>query len=61
MIFVSDEIKAEIVPLPAAYNDLPCITLNVGIGRAKKTRVNYYYREWTNGVTGDSSQEGQVE
>ena len=42
-------------------SDLPVITLDIGLGRSKKTRVNYYYREWTNGVSGDSSQPAQLQ
>ena len=42
-------------------SDLPIITVDIGLGRAKKTRVNFYYREWTNGISGDASQDGQLE
>ena len=42
-------------------NNLPSITLEVGLGRARKTTVNYYYREWTGGVSGDSSSTAQQE
>ena len=31
------------------------------MGREKKTLVNYYYREWTGGISGDNSQTGQIE
>ena len=61
VVFVSDDVKTEIVPQLPDNSDLPCITLDVGLGRAKKTRVNYYYREWTSGITGDNSQAGQME
>ena len=37
------------------------ITLEIGIGRARKTIVNYYYREWTGGVSGDSISIAQQE
>ena len=43
-----------------AYDSIPNITLEVGIGRAKKTLVHFYYREWKNGVTGDDSQNGLI-
>ena len=31
-----------------------------GLGRATRTTVHYYYREWKNGVTGDSDQASQM-
>ena len=40
IVFVNDEIKAVIVPQAIQYNDLPTVTLVIGMGRAKKTRVN---------------------
>ena len=61
IVFVSDDIKAAVVPQLPANNDLPIMSLDIGLGKSRKTRVNYYYREWTNGVTGDNSQQGQVE
>ena len=61
VVFISDDIKAVPVPQLPSNSDLPIITLDVGLGRCKKTRVNYYYREWTNGVTGESSQPAQLQ
>ena len=40
--------------------DLPNVTLEIGIGKEKKTILNYFYREWTSGVSGDSSQASQI-
>ena len=34
--------------------------MDIGLGRCKKTRINYYYREWTNGISGDASQPTQL-
>ena len=41
--------------------DLPNITLEIGLGREKKTVVNYFYREWTGGVSGQNSQGSQID
>ena len=41
--------------------NLPTITFEVGIGKEKKTLLNYFYREWTSGVTGESSHTSQVD
>ena len=49
------------VPQLPGNSDLPLITLDIGLGRSKKTRVNFYYREWTSGISGDSSHPAQLE
>ena len=61
LVYVSNDIKYKKKVLSNSDNDLPSITLEIGLGRARKTIVNYYYREWTSGVTGDSSMTGQQE
>ena len=40
---------------------MPSITLEVGRGRERKSLVNFYYREWTSGVDGDNTHNGQIE
>ena len=37
-----------------SVNDLPNVTVEIGLGRERKTLVNVFYREWTGGVTGDN-------
>ena len=41
VVFVSDNIKADVIPQNPNNHDLPLITFDVGLGRAKKTRVNF--------------------
>ena len=41
--------------------DLPNVTLEIGLGREKKTLINYFYREWTGGVSGEKSQASQID
>ena len=38
-----------------AETDLPNVTIEISLGKEKKTILNYFYREWTGGVTGDSN------
>ena len=38
--------------LPNQYSDLPSLSCEIGLGREKKTCVNFFYREWTGGVSG---------
>ena len=59
LVYISNEIKYTRKESPQHHDDLPNITLEVGLGRARKTILNYYYREWTGGVSGDSSVVGQ--
>ena len=57
--YVSDEIKYTRTIF--ANNDhIPSITLEIGLGRATRTYVHYYYREWRNGVTGEGDNNSQL-
>ena len=58
--YVSEEIKYKRKHLNDGLDHIPSITLEVGLGRATKTTVHYYYREWTNGVTGESTDASQL-
>ena len=57
IIYISDHINAK--RILSQNNDLPSATFEIGLGREKKTLVNFYYREWTSGITGDKTKEGQ--
>ena len=58
--YVSEEVNCRRKYLTASYHHLPTITLEIGLGRATKTTVHYYYREWKNGVTGESNSTSQL-
>ena len=47
-----DEISLKVKPLARENTDLPSVSCAIGVGREKKTRVNFFYREWTAGVSG---------
>ena len=55
LVYVSDQVRAVRQVLPQADSDLPSITLNIGLGREKKTTVNIFYREFTGGVSRENS------
>lgn len=59
IVYISDEIKANRVDVLDEDNDLPSLTFEIGLGREKKTLVNFFYREWTNGVDGTNSLQSQ--
>ena len=57
---MSQDVKYTTKLLNSDFDHLPTITLEVGLGRATKTTVHYYYREWKNGVTGEDSSSSQL-
>ena len=61
IVYVSEELNDKRKPLDAQFRDLPNVTLEIGLGREKKTLVNFFYREWTGGVSGLGNQASQVE
>ena len=61
VVFVSEELNVKRKPLENPFVDLPNITFEVGLGREKKTTVNFFYREFMSGVTGENSQASQLE
>ena len=58
--YVSQEIKCTRKVLHSDFDHLPTITLEIGLGKATKTTVHYYYREWKNGVTEQSDSNSQL-
>ena len=60
LCYVSNDIKYKRKYINDDNNHIPSITLTVGNGRATQTIVHYYYREWKNGVTGESDMNSQV-
>jgi hypothetical protein len=58
--YVSEEIKYTRKYFDQTFDHIQSITLEIGLGRATKTIVHYYYREWKNGVTGESSPASQL-
>ena len=61
VVFVREDLKVYKRQNPDYIRDLPSITLEVGHGRERKSLVNFYYREWTGGISGDSSQVAQLD
>ena len=55
IVFAKDELKVSERPLGTSLSDLPMLSFEIGFGNERKTIVNYFYREFTNGVTGLNS------
>ena len=60
LVYVRNDVNYKRQRMPQ-NTDLPNITLEIGLGREKKTIVNYFYREWTSGVSGEDSQASQIQ
>ena len=61
VVYVNDDIKYKKISIDNNINDLPTMTFEVGLGREKKTVVNFFYREWKGGIQGDSDQASQID
>ena len=61
LAYVSENLIYKIKPPDPTISDLPNITLEIGLGREKKTVVNIFYREWSSRIDGQSSQISQLE
>ena len=59
IVYISDQIKSKKIDLNNVNFDLPSLTFEIGLGRERKTCVNFFYREWTSGVTGLKTQASQ--
>ena len=49
LIYVREDVKIKEIKGPA---DLPSLSVQLGLGREKKTCVNIFYREFTGGISG---------
>ena len=58
--YVSEDIKYKRKYFNQDHDHIPSISLEIGLGKATKTVVHYYYREWKNGVTGESDATNQL-
>ena len=61
IVYVREHISVKKRENPDCIIDLPSITLEVGIGKERRSIVNFYYREWTNSISGDRSVNSQIE
>ena len=61
IVYVNDQLKAKKIDITDDVDDLPTITFEIGMGRERKSIVNFFYREWTNGVSGRNSEQEQEE
>ena len=60
-VFSQDELFIKIKDNGSQNSDLPTISLEIGLGKEKHTIVNFFYREFTGGVSGLSDMNSQTE
>ena len=61
LVYAKEELKVSEKQLEASISDLPMLTFEIGLGLEKKTVVNFFYREFTSGVTGLRTEQDQLE
>ena len=61
LVYAREELKVKQKVLEAALSDLPMLTFEIGFGNERKTIVNFFYREFTNGVTSLNTAQDQME
>ena len=52
MVYSRYELKVKERDIGNINSDLPTIPFDIGLGREKKSIVNFFYREFTSGVSG---------
>ena len=59
-LYVRDDINLKVKPLARENTDLPSVSWEIGVGREKKTRINFFYSIWTSRVSGLGDNDSQV-
>ena len=52
IVYAKNELKVKERDIGRQNSDIPTISYEIGLGREKKTIVNFFYREFTSGVSG---------
>ena len=61
IMYVKEGVKVKMRKLNDQDTDLPTLSCEIGLGKEKKTVANFFYREWTSGVTGLGDEASQIE
>ena len=60
-LYVKEGVHVNIRELSSQDSDLSSISCEIGLGREKKTCANFFYREWTGGVSGLGDMDSQLD
>ena len=61
LVYAKEELNINEKQLEASLTDLPILSFEISLGKEKKTIVNFFYREFTSGVTGLKTSQEQLE
>ena len=61
MVIAKEELQVKIRDFGRQNSDLPSLTCEIGLAREKKTVVNFFYREFTGGVSGLKDNQSQLD
>ena len=61
LVYAKNELQVTEKNVGVQNSDLPTISFEIGLGREKKTLVNFFYREFTGGVSGLNDANSQNE
>ena len=61
LIFAKDNLVVKMCKIGLQNRDLPTVSLEIGFGMEKRTIVNFFYREFTSGVSGICDIQSQVD
>ena len=61
MVYARNELVVKEREVSTTCSDLPTITFEISLGKEKKTIVNFFYREFTSGVSGLKDSNAQTD
>ena len=61
LLYVKEGVHVKVKNLSRRDTDLPSLSCEIGLGKERKTSVNFFYREWTSGVSGLADTNSQAE
>ena len=61
LLYVKENVNVKMRVISKQDSDLQSISCEIGLGREKKSCVNFFYREWTGGVSGLSDMDSQLD
>ena len=61
MMYIKDEVHHKLIKVKAEDEDLQSMSVEIGLGKERKTIINLFYREWTGGISKLNNQASQLE
>ena len=61
ILYVREGVTIKMREVSNPNSDLPSVSCEIGLGREKRTCANFFYREWTGGISGLADSQSQVD